>query len=210
MKLTTMKQPNPLSAPPSPGTFLYDWVVRSGSYDERPARLYLTARLPETVSSTSNHAEPYVTETQHFQPDVLIDIPPSTTLQDMADFAETGATMIQFFTMPRNNMSVALCVSIILLSLISALMYRNYMFAAVCGLSVSLTAVTVIGGGANQHAKTLQTYISELKLKQKSLARKGKQNTQKEKEEEKEEEEEEEEEEDNITDKSYLRGKGGE
>ena len=205
-----MKQPNPLSAPPSPGTFLYDWVVRSGSYDERPARLYLTARLPETVSSTSNHAEPYVTETQHFQPDVLIDIPPSTTLQDMADFAETGATMIQFFTMPRNNMSVALCVSIILLSLISALMYRNYMFAAVCGLSVSLTAVTVIGGGANQHAKTLQTYISELKLKQKSLARKGKQNTQKEKEEEKEEEEEEEEEEDNITDKSYLRGKGGE
>ena len=118
--------------------------------------------------------------------------------------------MIQFFTMPRNNMSVALCVSIILLSLISALMYRNYMFAAVCGLSVSLTAVTVIGGGANQHAKTLQTYISELKLKQKSLARKGKQNTQKEKEEEKEEEEEEEEEEDNITDKSYLRGKGGE
>jgi len=190
MKLTTMKQPNPLSAPPSPGTFLYDWVVRSGSYDERPARLYLTARLPETVSLTSNHAEPYVTETHQFQPDVLIDIPPSTTLQDMADFAETGATMIQFFTMPRNNLSVALCVSIIFLSLISALLYRNYMFAAVCGLSVSLTAVTVIGGGANQHAKTLQTYISDLKLKQKKAARKGKQNTQMEEKEEEEEEEE--------------------
>ena len=155
MKLTTMKQPKSESTPPSPSTLLYDWVVQSGSYDERPARLYLTARLGEST----RHAQPY----EGFQPDVLIDIPPSTTLQDMADFAETGAKMIQFFTMPRNNFSVGLCACIIVLSLISAILYRNYVFAAVCGLSVSLAAVTVIGGGANQHARTLQSYLTQTK-----------------------------------------------
>ena len=150
MRLTTMKQPKPGSTP-SPSTLLYDWVVQSGSYDERPARLYLTARLEGT-----GHAQPY----EGFQPDVLIDIPPSTTLQDMADFGETGAKMIQFFTMPRNNLSVALCACIIVLSLISALFYRNYVFAGVCGLAVSLAAVTATGGGANQHARTLQSYLN--------------------------------------------------
>jgi hypothetical protein len=165
MKLTTMKQPNPLASPPSPSTLLYDWVVRSGSYDERPARLYLTARLPETLSRNSAYYEPYASETQIFQPDVLIDIPPTTTLKDMTDFAETGATMIQFFTMPRNNVSVVLCSLIIFLSLVSALVYRNYAFAAIFGLSVSLTVVTVVGGGANQHARTIQDYTREVQLK---------------------------------------------
>lgn len=167
MKLTTMKQPNPMSAPPSPSTPLYDWIVRSGSYDERPARLYLTARLPETVS-TSIHPEPYAAETQLFQPDVLIDIPPHTTLQDMADFADTGATMIQFFTMPRNNIAVGMCATIIFISFVCALLYRNYFFATIFGLSVSLTAVTVVGGGANQHARTIQFHTLELQNKLKA------------------------------------------
>jgi hypothetical protein len=165
MKLTTMKQPNPLAAPPSPSTLLYDWVVRSGSYDERPARLYLTARLPETLSRNSSYYEPYASETQTFQPDVLIDIPPTTTLKDMSEFAETGATMIQFFTMPRNNVSVFLCSCIIIISLVSALLYRNYTFASIFGLSVSLTIVTVVGGGANQQAKTIQEHTRELRQK---------------------------------------------
>jgi hypothetical protein len=169
MKLTSMKQPNPLLAPPSPFTLLYDWVVRSGSYDERPARLYLTARLPERISRNSIHAQPYESETQQFQSDVLIDIPPSTTLQDMSEFVDTGATMIQFFTMPRNNLSVSLCIGIILLSLVSAFYYKNYVFGLICGLSVLLVAVTVIGGGANQHAKTLQEYTEELKFEKKGL-----------------------------------------
>ena len=156
MKLTPMKAPNPLATPPSPTTKVYDWIVQSGSYDQRPARLYLTARLPE-----SSFPEPY----EKFQSDVLIDIPPETTLENMTTFSDTGATMIQFFTMPRNNTSVGLCIGILVLSLLCALLYRNYAFAATGGMSFSLLCLTVMGGGANQETKTLQHYIQLLNSK---------------------------------------------
>lgn len=159
MRLTSMKPPSPLSPPPDQSMLVYDWVVRSGSYENKPARLYLTARLPQEP----RFPEPY--EVTNFTPDVLVDIPPETTLKDMSEFTDTGATMIQFFTMPRNNTSVILCSIIIFISLACALMKRSYAFAAITGLSISLTICTVFGGGANQNTRTIQQHTAEIKQK---------------------------------------------
>ena len=151
MKLTPMKPPNPLASPPSPQTRVYEWIVSSGAYDQVPARLYVTVRLPDSNDD--------------FLPDILVDIPPETTMQEMEQFTERGAKLIQFFTMPRNNYAIAACAFLILVSLVSAIQSKHLGFVATFGLSILLLFISMFGGGANEHARKIQHYLEVLKLR---------------------------------------------